>query len=162
MAMGGEGVNVRRAAVALIEREDGRLLCVWNRRYVGWSLPGGMVEEGESIIEGLVRELLEETSLRATSAMLVHERSVETETGIAGQDRASVVSVYRIFGAEGTPREVEPSSPVTWLTREEFLAWSPFAPFYRELLGCLEAAPVTIKVAGCSCATCQGRKCLLR
>jgi NADH pyrophosphatase NudC (nudix superfamily) len=54
---------LRYAAVSYIERQDGRLLCVWNQRYEGWSLPGGMVEDGESPEQALGRELREETSL---------------------------------------------------------------------------------------------------
>jgi len=41
---------VNRAAVSYVEREDGRILCVWNSRYGGWALPGGKVEEGETVL----------------------------------------------------------------------------------------------------------------
>ena len=40
---------MNRAAVSYIERGDGRILCVWNSRYGGWTLPGGKVEEGETV-----------------------------------------------------------------------------------------------------------------
>ena len=136
--------QVRRAAVVLLEREDGRVLCVWNRRYAGWSLPGGMVEPGEAVEHALVREVLEETSLRVTSFTLVHERSHEVVAQVARQDRASCVSVFRALSAEGSPRQVEPSSPVAWLTREEFLQWSPFGPFYVEVFERWEAFPALI------------------
>ena len=52
-------------AAAIIESADGMLL-VQNRRRNGsldWSTPGGVVEEGEDVIEGLAREVIEETGI---------------------------------------------------------------------------------------------------
>ena len=45
---------------------DDKLLLVQNRRRNGshdWSTPGGVVDEGETVIEGLTREVAEETGL---------------------------------------------------------------------------------------------------
>jgi 8-oxo-dGTP pyrophosphatase MutT (NUDIX family) len=123
----------RQAAVAYLERSDGRLLSVWNRRYGGWSLPGGLVEDGESVPQALARELREETSL----ILLTHESIYSGEHGLKAQEaaregRASYVHIYRVT-ASGDPCECEVGCPVTWLTREEFLKWSPFAEFYRRV-----------------------------
>lgn len=55
-------------AGALIEGEGG-LLLVRNRRRGGaedWSTPGGVIDEGETVLEGLRREVEEETGLRVT------------------------------------------------------------------------------------------------
>ncbi|MBX3287121.1 MAG: NUDIX hydrolase [Actinobacteria bacterium] len=52
-------------AGAVIEGPDGVLL-VQNRRRDGrvdWSPPGGVVDEGETVLEGLTREVAEETGL---------------------------------------------------------------------------------------------------
>ena len=52
-------------AGAVIEGPDGFLL-VANRRRGGaidWSTPGGVVDDGESVLEGLGREVTEETGL---------------------------------------------------------------------------------------------------
>lgn len=52
-------------AGALIESPEGIVL-VQNRRRDGrvdWSPPGGVVDEGETLIEGLTREVAEETGL---------------------------------------------------------------------------------------------------
>jgi 8-oxo-dGTP diphosphatase len=54
---------------ALIEGPEG-LLLVQNRRRNGrvdWSPPGGVIDEGEQLLEGLTREVLEETGLRVTT-----------------------------------------------------------------------------------------------
>jgi 8-oxo-dGTP diphosphatase len=54
---------------ALIVDSVGRLLLVANRRRdetVDWSPPGGVIEEGEPLLEGLTREVAEETGLVVT------------------------------------------------------------------------------------------------
>ncbi len=53
-------------AGALVE-QDGSLLLVQNRRRDGsldWTTPGGVIEPGEPVIEGLAREVLEESGIR--------------------------------------------------------------------------------------------------
>jgi 8-oxo-dGTP diphosphatase len=55
-------------AGALIEGPEG-LLLVENRRRNGsldWSPPGGVIDEGEAVLEGLGREVVEETGLIVT------------------------------------------------------------------------------------------------
>jgi 8-oxo-dGTP diphosphatase len=52
-------------AGAVIER-DGSVLLVQNRRrdgHVDWSTPGGVIDPGETLLEGLTREVLEETGI---------------------------------------------------------------------------------------------------
>ena len=53
---------------ALILSDEGVLL-VQNRRRNGshdWTPPGGVIDEGETLLEGLTREVQEETGLRVT------------------------------------------------------------------------------------------------
>ena len=48
---------------------DGRLLLVKNQRRDGsldWTTPGGVVDPGESLLDGLTREVAEETGLAVT------------------------------------------------------------------------------------------------
>lgn len=117
--------SVKRAAVSLIERGDA-VLCVWNKSYRGWTLPGGKVEDGETVEEAQARELREETGLDTLSREFLYEGESSSRTG-------RVVSVFRVVPCPGDPREVEEGSPVTWLQREEFLRVSPFSEFYRHL-----------------------------
>src|SRR5271170_1279051 len=92
------------AAVSYVEREGGKILCVWNKRYGGWALPGGLVEEGESVEVALARELLEETGMHLLSSTPIYKGP----HGIANPDptRASEVHVFRVV-ASGTPHETE-------------------------------------------------------
>ncbi len=128
--------TTRRAAVSLVEASDGRVLCVWNRRYDGWSLPGGLVEEGETPEQAQARELEEETGLVTKSAdpVFTGEHGIKAKEGAARPGRASFVHVFRVLSVkEGVPRMTEKGCPVTWLTREEFLERSPFREFYERV-----------------------------
>ncbi len=118
------------AAVSYVERSDGRILCVWNSRYGGWTLPGGKVEEGETVEDAQARELYEETGLYTSLATPLY--LAETCVKDAPEDRGRMVHVFRVEPTiwHKREREMEPGHPVTWFTREEFLRWSPFAEFY--------------------------------
>lgn len=55
-------------AVAVIEREDGRWLFVRPVYRKGWTLPGGLVDRGESPTTSVVREMKEELGVDVTLA----------------------------------------------------------------------------------------------
>jgi len=50
-------------AVAVLKRADGRIALVEQRHSLGWALPGGLMNRGESPAAGLVRELAEELGI---------------------------------------------------------------------------------------------------
>jgi ADP-ribose pyrophosphatase YjhB (NUDIX family) len=124
---------MKQAAVSLVHwdvgqpREDERILVVWNRRHLGWSLPGGLAEEGETVESAQARELEEETGLQTVARKLVYEGPVTTSQ----PGRASYVVLFEVETI-GEPREMEAGCLVRWMTPEEFLAVSPFTEFYRK------------------------------
>ena len=50
----------RKAARAIVLKND-NILLLYTARYHDYTLPGGGIDEGESEVEGLTRELIEET-----------------------------------------------------------------------------------------------------
>ncbi len=68
LTVGAGGVHDWNVGGAVIEGPEGILL-VRNARpdgSVDWSPPGGVIDEGEHLLEGLAREVLEETGLVVT------------------------------------------------------------------------------------------------
>lgn len=64
----GDAVHERTAARMFVVDDDDRLLLMHERRDIGseetiWITPGGGIEESESLLEGAVREVHEETGL---------------------------------------------------------------------------------------------------
>jgi ADP-ribose pyrophosphatase YjhB (NUDIX family) len=125
------------AATCLVEY-GGKILVVWNWRYVGWALPGGLVQEGETPDQAAVRELEEETGLSAKNARVMHLYDAPVDKMLP--DRAvQRCHVFRIeglgLGVEARPRQVsreaEEGCPITWMTRAQFLTCSPFHRFYE-------------------------------
>src|ERR1044072_1810960 len=58
------------AACGLVSRPDGAVLLVQTHNR-GWVCPGGQIEEGESLVDGLVGEIREESGVDARVHTLV-------------------------------------------------------------------------------------------
>jgi len=81
-------------AGALVERDD-RLLLVANRRRDGrveWTPPGGVVDRGETRLEALTREVLEETGL---SVAAWSERVYRVSVDFPDREMRLGVEVFR-------------------------------------------------------------------
>lgn len=72
---------IRRVSVRGISLHDGKLLCVRLKSYDGslrsqggdyWCLPGGGLEDGEALLDGIDREMIEETGVRPSVGRLLY------------------------------------------------------------------------------------------
>lgn len=127
-------MKLRRAAKIVIRREtDKKYLILWSSKWEERpersqkpDLPGGVVEENESMIEGLLREVREEAGLDIEPVRL-HLAHALT------YDHNEWSSIFEIYFAEITGDETVTLSweheSYRWLTAEEVLALEIRAPY---------------------------------
>jgi ADP-ribose pyrophosphatase YjhB (NUDIX family) len=95
------------SVAAAIVRNDGRILAIRRRDNGHWEPPGGVLELGESIEEGLRREVREETGL---------EIEPERLTGVyKNMARGVVALVFRCHATDGEPSTSAEAQEFRWL-----------------------------------------------
>lgn len=94
------------SVAAVITDNTGRVLVIQRRDNGAWQIPGGILELGETIEEGLRREVKEETGVDVEPIRL---------TGVYKNMRLGVVAlVFRATVTGGTPGPTEESAAVDW------------------------------------------------
>lgn len=64
---------IRRTSVRGIALLDGKLLCVRHKNGADyWALPGGGLDEGEALVAGIEREMIEETGIKPVIGSLLY------------------------------------------------------------------------------------------
>jgi 8-oxo-dGTP diphosphatase len=109
--------QIHVAAAAIVDTE-GRILVARRPQHVHqgglWEFPGGKLEAGETLMDGLVRELDEELGIRVLgSEPLIR---VHHDYG----DRHVLLDVHRVSRYEGDPRGRE-GQPLRWLHPRDML-----------------------------------------
>lgn len=99
------------SVAAAVVREDGRVLCIRRDDNGHWEPPGGVLELGERIHDGLIREVQEETGLVVVA---------DTLTGIYQNEPRDIVAlVFRCHVTSGVLTVTAETSQIEWLDRRQ-------------------------------------------
>jgi len=101
--------------VDIIIEIDGKHIVLIMRKNepVGWAIPGGFVDYGESLEEAAVREAKEETSLDVTLLGQMHTYSRPDR-----DPRQHTISTVFIAEAKGVPRAADDAVDIGLFTRD--------------------------------------------
>jgi len=105
-------------AVSAAIIRDGRVLVTQRARGPGigiWSMPGGVVEAGETLVEALVREIEEETAMIVEPVALAGHREVVVRDDDKRVSRHFVIMCYATRWISGEPRLNEELAEARWL-----------------------------------------------
>jgi 8-oxo-dGTP diphosphatase len=109
-------------AVSAAIIRDGRVLVTQRARGPGigiWSMPGGVVEAGETLTQALVREIQEETALTIEPVTLAGHREVVVRDGDGRALRIFVILCFASRWIAGEPQLNEELSDARWLKLAE-------------------------------------------
>ena len=123
-------------AVSAAIVRDGKVLVVQRARPPAgglYSLPGGVVEAGESLREALVREIHEETSLAIEPLALAGFRETITRDGENRVERHFVILPFAARWLAGEPKLNDELSGARWVRPAE-LAELPTTPGLAEIV----------------------------
>lgn len=130
------------AAVALVERWDGKVLCVWSKRLSRWTLPTGSGQDADAV----KRVVRDQVGAEALVGQLAYE-------GVIGSKGAGQRALVFSCSVQGEPRETEPGCPITWFTRGEFLLHGVIPDFYEKVFAAVRP-PTTLDAADVQCDGC--------
>ena len=110
------------AAGAIVLNDRGEVLLIKDDRRNSWTFPGGIVEEGEGLLDGVKREVLEETGIEIEVGELFCVTSNTCKhPGYNGvrevPPKVMLDFVCRAIG--GTPRPSEENSQTAWFPLDE-------------------------------------------
>ena len=110
------------SAGAVVLNERGEVLLIVDDRRGSWTFPGGIIEEGEGVLDGVKREVLEETGVEVEVGELFCVTSNTCK--YPGYNGVKVVPpkvmldfVCRATG--GAPRPSEENSQTAWFPLDE-------------------------------------------
>ena len=123
----------------VVENGQGEVLLLKGRRKGTWMFPGGQVETGETLIDALLRETIEESGMEIEVGRLF---SVESSTrSYKGYGGYKMVPTMVILGftckyVSGVFRESDETTEGRWAARDEALELlsSPRREKYQEYL----------------------------
>lgn len=133
-------------AVSAAIIRDGRVLVARRARGPAlgvWTLPGGVVEAGETLAEALKREVTEETGLSVEPVALAGFREVVMRDAGARVERHFVIMCFASRWIAGEPELNDELSEAHWLLPSELGALKTtegLAAIVAEAYACMSAA----------------------
>jgi 8-oxo-dGTP diphosphatase len=125
------------SVVAAVVNDAGEVLAIRRADNGNWAPPGGVLELEETILEGLVREVLEETGVTAVPVRL---------TGAYKNMARKVIELcFYCRVVDGSPRPTHEAVEVRWLRPDEILQWMNEALGMR-VLDALSDGPPAVRV----------------
>lgn len=132
----GRTENVELTVLCLIHRGNQILLQDRVKQdWLGYALPGGHVEPGESLVDAVIREMWEETGLSIRHPRLCGIKQFPIEGG------RYLVFLFKTDKFEGTLRSSD-EGQVRWVQRDE-LRKLQTVPDFRELMEVFDREDLT-------------------
>ena len=103
---------------AITEYKEGIVLIERKHPPSGWALPGGHVEEGETVEQAVIRELREETNLSATNL-----KQFRVYSDPKRDPRGHVVSVVFTCKGKGTIKAKDDAKNITIIKITDLKKW---------------------------------------
>ena len=110
------------SAGAIVLNDLGEVLLVKDARKDAWTFPGGIIEEGEGVLDGVKREVLEETGITVEVGELFCVTSNTCKyPGYNGVKEVptKVMLDFVCRATGGTPRPSEENSQTAWFPLNE-------------------------------------------
>jgi len=137
-ALAGERTLLFVGARTIVRDDQGRVLLIRRADNGRWAVPAGAMELGESIADCAVRELYEETGLRAAAVTpyALYSGPAYTYTNMYGHTYQLFITSFRVDGWSGELlRETDETTDARFFTSEEM----PPSPVAAETLADLAA-----------------------
>ena len=113
-------------AYALIYKEDKKKILMVNNNGGGWSLPGGAVEQGETLEQAVIREVKEETNLtiEAGEIVAVNEAIFEEK----GHHALFITFKAKVIEGEISIIDKDEISEIEWVDIQKANELMPYHP----------------------------------
>ena len=122
------------AVGGIVENDCGEILLVKHRDHKAWAFPGGQVENGENLIDAVVREIKEESGINISVVRLIVVASnTASYEGTNGYETipTKVMLDFACKFIDGELSSSDETSESKWVKKEEVMGYMT-APAYRE------------------------------
>lgn len=114
------------AVFGIVENDKNEILLLKSRNRQVWVFPGGQVEQGENLIDALIRETKEESGMDITVNKLISVSSnTSTYQGYNGYGMVptKVIMGFTCTYTAGEFRESDETTECLWVSRDEALTY---------------------------------------